>query len=254
MTEKTVYLYDGTYSGLLTLLFRLSKKPDGQLSIQEERLYQPSLFEITRPIATDPREAAWFLEHLKKAFSPQVLKNMFRVFLSNAPDRELLIWRYISFGFQVKDDLDSFLTDQRVKPVHDYARKVSGEAHRMRGLVRFRQLEDSSYYAPIKTDHYVLPLITPYFSRRLNGKRWFIHDVARKKIAIYNGKRYQFADVVEFTPPVVSPQEKEYQAMWRHYFRDIAIGERTNLKVQRQFMPKRYWKYLTETEDIHSES
>lgn len=254
MNSRTVYLYDGTYSGFITVLSHLSQNTEDPLSIQEERLYQPSLFETTRRIASRRQTAERFLDRLKPVFPPGVLKNMFRVFLSNAPDKEMMIWRYLCFGFQVKEDLDCFLTDGRVKPVHDYARKVATEAHRMRGLLRFRELEDLSYYAPIKTDHYVLPLITPYFAQRLKGKRWFIHDRARKKIAIYDGKRYSFGDIVEFREPAVSGKEKEHQAMWRHYFRKIAVAERKNFKLQRQFMPQRYWKYLTETEDIHNES
>ncbi|HNX60154.1 MAG TPA: DUF4130 domain-containing protein, partial [Spirochaetota bacterium] len=41
-------------------------------------------------------------------------------------------------------------------------------------------------------------------------------------------------------------REKEYRAMWRHYYREIAIPERTNPRCQKNFMPVRYWKYLTE--------
>ena len=37
-----------------------------------------------------------------------------------------------------------------------------------------------------------------------------------------------------------------YQQMWKDYFKTMAIKQRINLKLQRQHMPVRYWKYLTE--------
>ena len=40
--------------------------------------------------------------------------------------------------------------------------------------------------------------------------------------------------------------EKLYQALWKTYFKAIAIKERRNPRKQRQDMPVRYWKYLTE--------
>jgi probable DNA metabolism protein len=44
----------------------------------------------------------------------------------------------------------------------------------------------------------------------------------------------------------LSDEELFFQQLWKEYFRSITIKERINLKLQRQHMPKRYWKYLTE--------
>ncbi|MDR2407664.1 MAG: DUF4130 domain-containing protein, partial [Bacteroidales bacterium] len=41
-------------------------------------------------------------------------------------------------------------------------------------------------------------------------------------------------------------QESRYQELWKTFWRAVAIQERKNPKLQRQFMPKRYWKYLIE--------
>ena len=45
---------------------------------------------------------------------------------------------------------------------------------------------------------------------------------------------------------VTHSDEDKWQEMWKTYFKQIAIRERTNLKCQQNFMPKRFWKYLTE--------
>ena len=45
---------------------------------------------------------------------------------------------------------------------------------------------------------------------------------------------------------MMDADEKLFQDMWRTYFKAIAIKERINLRKQRQDMPVRFWKYLTE--------
>lgn len=42
------------------------------------------------------------------------------------------------------------------------------------------------------------------------------------------------------------PQERLFQDLWRAYVKSTAIMERLNPRKQRQDMPVRYWKYLTE--------
>ncbi len=41
-------------------------------------------------------------------------------------------------------------------------------------------------------------------------------------------------------------EEKLFQQLWRTYFKSVAIQERLNPRKQRNDMPVRYWKYLTE--------
>ena len=45
---------------------------------------------------------------------------------------------------------------------------------------------------------------------------------------------------------LMAEDEKLYQELWKGYFKSMTIKERINLKLHRQHLPKRYWKYLTE--------
>jgi hypothetical protein len=38
------------------------------------------------------------------------------------------------------------------------------------------------------------------------------------------------------------------ESLWREYFREIAIKERMNPRLQAKLMPRRYWKHLVEME------
>ena len=64
-------------------------------------------------------------------------------------------------------------------------------------------------------------------------------------MAGYQGKWY-VTGFAENDVPEESEEEKEYQALWQKYFDYIAIKERKNSNCQRNFMPLRYRKHLTE--------
>jgi probable DNA metabolism protein len=253
MIGKKTYLYDETYTGLLTV-FSLIEKGNGEPgNIYPKESYRPGLFDQILTVSADKAEAADFLNKLEQILPRRSLNHIFRVFLSSAHHKEMAIYRYIWLGFETQNKLDHFLSDDRVKYIHDYARKVAVEAHRMRGLVRFRELKDKWLYAPIETDHYVLPLIIRHFFQRLSQKQWYIHDIKRKKIAMYDLRYARIFDVKGYKTPELSLEEIEHQKIWQEYFKSIAIEDRKNLRLQREFMPKRYWKYLTEMEVMHNE-
>jgi probable DNA metabolism protein len=243
------YTYDGTYEGFLTVLKAIKEDAVIPQNIVTDELYQPGLFSRTRQIKTHRQQAAAYFIELRRSLTDLSLRRIFAVFVSEAHGKEMCIWRYIDFGKKVGRMLDAYLTYERVRIVHEIARKVGWEAHRMRGLLRFRELENKWLYAPIRTDHYVLPFIGRYFCRRLAQKQWIIHDRTRKKVALYDGKTYRIADVVSCGQPAFSQEELGYQELWRTYFKQIAIAERTNLKLQRHFLPKKYREFLTEMEE-----
>ena len=45
---------------------------------------------------------------------------------------------------------------------------------------------------------------------------------------------------------MMDEHERLFQELWRTYVKSTAIMERLNPRKQRQDMPVRYWKYLTE--------
>lgn len=45
---------------------------------------------------------------------------------------------------------------------------------------------------------------------------------------------------------MMAEDEKLFQDLWKRYFKALSIKERYNPRLQRQHMPRRFWKYLTE--------
>jgi probable DNA metabolism protein len=44
----------------------------------------------------------------------------------------------------------------------------------------------------------------------------------------------------------MAENEVMFQDFWKSYIRSLTIRERLNPKLQRQHMPVRFWKFLTE--------
>jgi len=99
---------------------------------------------------------------------------------------ELLLWRYLERGLSVGRALDGMLAHAEVLPVWKLARAVGREAHRYKGLVRFRELVDGSWYAAIEPEHRILPLIAHHFTARFADQRWIIHDMRRDTALIFD--------------------------------------------------------------------
>jgi probable DNA metabolism protein len=64
---------------------------------------------------------------------------------------------------------------------------------------------------------------------------------------VYNGTlKKQNDSSGDVDAGVLSEDEILFQRLWKQYFRSICIDQRLNLKLHRQKVPKKYWKYLTE--------
>lgn len=242
------YRYDGSYAGLLTVLqrcFAWNEVPEG---IARGEALQADLFAEVVTVATDPARAGELLTAVRSRLSAQTPGNLRHAWLSEAPGVELALYRYLACGWQVGRRLDAHLARPEVAEVQRLALRVRREAHRLLGLVRFRQTDDGLFYAPLEPDHFVLPLIAGHFAARLAGQRWLIHDRRRHCGILCDGKSWVLADLELHAEPDNSADERVWQGLWRQFFRHIVIAERRNPRQQRQCMPMKYWKYLVEME------
>ena len=85
---------------------------------------------------------------------------------------------------------------------------------------------------------------------RYKNDPFIIHDVRRSKALVAYQCRWYISDFDGSDIPGISDDEEKIRALWRDYFKNIAIKERTNPRCQKNFMPERYWKHLTELAGI----
>jgi len=132
--------------------------------------------------------------------------------------------------------------------VWNAADKVHREIHRMMGFLRFNPVNDV-YIAKFAPDHFIIPALGEYFTARFGETAWTIIDEKRSFFLSRRpgepGKLFH-NEKVSPADGYAGENDDEWEELWRHYHKTINNESRNNTSLQRQFMPKRYWKYLSE--------
>ena len=257
MKERINYLYDGTFEGFLTCVY-LHYYEDRAAGIYPSDSYQDTILYRSRQIPTDPEKAETVYSAIETKISGHALARVYNIFLADGmPDKDNIAFHYICLGFRLGGGLFSLHSDPVVYAAQQTERKVTGEAHRLMGLLRFSalRLRDAAentqscpeiLYAKIEPDHNVLELLGEHFSDRFKNEPFIIHDARRGKALYSREGKWYIAPLDTAVLPGFSAEEKEYRRLWKKYFDSIAIEERKNPKCQKRLMPVRYWKNLTE--------
>ena len=152
--------------------------------------------------------------------------------------------------------------------------RIQRETHRMMELLRFSPNKEGVFVARCAPKYDVLPLLKEYFTARFGETAWTIIDEKRR---ITLSRRIGEKAVISELPPADESffgeflaesggengvdtggeecaadgtgnfvDRDEWEELWKHYHKTINNESRKNPGLQRQFMPKRYWKYLPE--------
>lgn len=240
------YIYDGSFNGLLTSIYDAyytPQKPDKILNY-EKREDNFLVKEIL--IDTDENKAKKVYEAIDSKISPSALRKIYYAYLSEIDDIEMDILNYIRLGFKIGADIEFNLRDDLVLKIEQTHKKVSRERHRLTGLIRFKELKNNILYAETSPDYNVIGILAPHFIRRLSNENFIIHDKKRKIAVFYNTREWIIREVEGNLNIIFNEDEKDYQKLWKMYFKSISIEEKFNPKLQRSNMPKKYWKYLIE--------
>jgi probable DNA metabolism protein len=249
-----LYTYDGTFEGLLTLVFEVYERKLWPTNIEVEETAQPALFGETVAVVTDNEKAARVWKGLQQRLSAVALKQLYHTYLWEQPAFEMVIYQFIKLTFDSVENIEGNYTASCVLQVQQAAKQVHREKHRMEAFVRFQQTVDGLYYAHISPDFNVVPLIVPHFTKRYADQRWAIYDSCRHYGIYYDLTTTNFItfDAKPGKNHGVLPAnskttaEDTYQKLWQVYFDNVNIPERKNPKLHQRHIPKRYWKYLSE--------
>ena len=248
------FLYDNTFDGLLTCVFDAFNRKEFPENIIGENKQLP-MFTESFHVVTDDAKADRIMKALSKKISKQALDMLFITFLSEMEGVEIRIFRYIRKALISEKSIETNFADQDVLELSKIYRKVTREEERIRQFVRFQKTADGIFFAVMDPAYNVLPLTARHFKIRYADQQWVIYDVKREYGLFYD---LRTVETVHFdnlqidlkTGKLSADKLDEYEAafqdLWKDYLKAITIRERRNLRLQRQFMPKRFWKYLTE--------
>ncbi len=118
------YTYDGSFEGLLTVLFRIYDRRSAPSSIQPEEAVQGGLFAQAVAVATDEALAARTWDGLLRFMPEPARARLYHVFLSEDAERELLIFRYADRAMRARRDISENYADATVRRCQRPARRA----------------------------------------------------------------------------------------------------------------------------------
>lgn len=178
-SERT-YRYDGTFGGLLSLVFEAyarRERPGRIEALAHEapaRLFGPALV-----VASEAGRADRVRQGLVRHLAEAGVDLLYHAFLSERPGIEETLFALMEAVFAQGGGV---LTDLRFSPalaVERLAHRVRSEVHRMHAFVRFERRAGDLFVARIRPDFHVLPLLPPHFTARYPAQRWALADVGR---------------------------------------------------------------------------
>jgi len=250
--------HDGSSTGCLCAIAEAYKLPE-RLKVHFVRPggVMPLFAENRQTVPSDPDRAERFLAYIAQRTSRDVVRQLLRALMSMPEGLEPHLLGYARKAVLHGPCIMKAHADPDVLFVHRYARKVSGEIHRFKGLLRFQAFESGRYVALYEPDFAITMPLAFHFRRRLASQQWMILDCRRQQAATWNGERLNaemaggellHGDALEKALDGDKPSEEEMQnqQLWRTFHRAVAIENRLSSTLQRQFMPARYWVHLTE--------
>ena len=220
------YYYDGSFDGLLTVIYIAYKDRKNnalRITVKTEQLLL-ELDDIN--VITDFSKA----RHVEKAIcdklSQSFLNNIRTCFLSSDKNKDIVILHTVYKALKQGEEILNSL-DEHAFYVNKFVKQVLNERHKYLGVLRFKEMKDGTMFSTIEPKNNILPILIYHFKNRMK----------REKFAIFFVKSLE----IEW-----SDEEIEYSELWKTFHKSISIKERENKKLQQSNLPKYYWKHLIE--------
>ena len=238
-----IYCYDGSFEGFLCCVFESYAKHEVLTAIVSDEDFEPTLYD-TRYIQTDQEHAN---RVYRKVFSlsqdaGQILR---RGFLTCLPQREMHLYQMIRKLLQDGPRFLRSMTDPTAYHIIKAIRAMNGEAHLLKGFVRFSDL-NGVLGSEIEPKNRVLPLLRNHFCSRYYNETFFIYDRTHREVLLYSAGKSAITPLKQFEMAKPNTQEAAYRLLWKRFYDTVAIKERENPRCRMTHMPKRFWNTMTE--------
>ena len=246
---NNIYIYDGGFISFISLIVELLKNKLTPDNIKLIYTYDKGLFdnEIFLKVENEKDN----IQQLKAKLSKEALYCIYNVFLSNNKNKEIIIYNFLINFFKYGNKVFSLRRITSVNESIKISKYVRGEAHKLKGFLRFKKMKNNFYYGEISPTNNIIGILANHFSKRLKEDNWIIKDTGRGIYAIYDKKKVIYLtdqEIVELDLET-SENERLIEDLWKTFHKTVAIKARENKRCQQNFMPKKYWKNMLEMED-----
>ncbi len=240
--------YDKTLTGFCCLLGTIIKKRLQWSAITGMQDPQTvALFDQEHIITSNQQWAEQVTRGLKEKLGTEFVRKLGLAFLSEKDNIEADLIMVTRSALKYGRDFLQQLHHPRIHTLEEAALKTGRERHRLLGLIRFCKLADHSYFAEVEPRTNVIPLLGNHFSERFADQNWIICDKRRNSAVIGINGHWQYETNFEMLDkPASHYSETDIAQLWCSFYHNISNPQRLNPALRNQFMPKYYWRYLTE--------
>ncbi|WP_165050789.1 MULTISPECIES: TIGR03915 family putative DNA repair protein [unclassified Adlercreutzia] len=282
--DEVAYVYDGTLEGLLSAIFAAYANREDPSDVMREGVMQPRLSQRVSRIETDVAHADRVRRGLCRACGHQAFSAVKKAALSAREDAGTAAYRFVRYAMDSQKKRDcarcrkratcsgaqgrgpcpkqrgralSDVTHPAVEPLFRIARAVDQECEHMRQFIRFEHLtsdEADVWFARCNPRDSVIPLVMGHFVERFSVQPFIIYDENHHLAGVFDGSTWY---LVRTDDPATSllelpghaADEAAMQQAWKRFYRTVAVESRYNPELRRHFMPKRFWRNLTEMQE-----
>lgn len=251
--DEIAYTYDGTLEGLLTAIFDAYENHEDPSDIVKTDQLQLRLGQTVRAITADANKASRVHKKILQSCGFAVFDAIKHASLSDDPQSATAVYRYVRLAMSGTLSRQALLDDftrNEVMYIQKLNRSVLQEVHRIKQFLRFEHMENGVWFAKFNPKASIVPLVMDWFSARFNTQAFIIYDEVHEIAGVYEGKDWYLVKSDQLILPDLAPDEKLMQTAWKCFYDTVAVESRYNPELRRQFMPKRFWKNITEMKDV----
>lgn len=255
--EETILMCEDSIEGILTGVYNayeLRKDPE-TIHLQTEEMDNYRLFAVYHEVKADEKKSGKVLHTIYRKFGEDAYTQICQAMVSYDTAKADAVYHTIVTGISghYRGKLMEHLSNHHINKVFRLSRNTGIEIHHLLGFLRFRELSDGILLARYCPKNDITTMLMPHFANRLPNEDFAVYDEQRKYYAVHpKGKQwYLVRGELPFSQQqeTYSPTETEYQLLYRHFCQSIAIQDRKNLMLQKNMLPLRFRKYMTEFEE-----
>ncbi|MCX4287800.1 MAG: TIGR03915 family putative DNA repair protein [Clostridia bacterium] len=235
------YFCDGTPESFFTAVFDAYNK---ECFITSDSDIQLSLGCETVRVLADAEKCRRVLQGLKQ-YDRNAEEDILTALRNCSAQKEQVCFLYIKCIFERKTAIKNAYSLPAVVDFNDLLYKITGETHRVKGRLRFKETANGTFYAPYSPDNNITDLLMPHFAARFKAEKFVIHDIERGIAGLYNGEYWITAHIGK-AEICLSENESAFESLWKEYYKSVNVKERPHEKQMKRSMPVRYWKFLPE--------
>ena len=185
MCREHVYVYDGTFEGMLCCVYEsfLRKEIPIAIESENENIFGRTCFEIKR-IETDLNKYERVKKSIREKMSLRAEELIEHVFLSDLNEKELHILYFMRLGYKYGERVLDMNYQEDVELMLYAENKLLREAHNMSGLIKFIK-EGNLLTAKISPKNNILPILSSHLCRKLKGKDFVVFDSTHNTVFLH---------------------------------------------------------------------